>query len=125
MAVRAHAERAAGNLDHPFSKLVRDERRVLLAGRHEPLSLAGGRGECLALPNTKGMDGGPIVSVAKLPAPLFALTKARFDAAHYANSANLRGRANFPTASGAMSRKPVRRRTNDTALKTVASSQKP
>lgn len=43
------------------------------------------------MPNTKGMDGGPIVSVAKLPAPLFALTKARFDAAHYANSANLRG----------------------------------
>ena len=61
------------------------------------------------MPNTKGMDGGPIVSVAKLPAPLFALTKARFDAGQYANSANLRRRANFSTAAGAMSRKPKSR----------------
>ena len=27
------------------------------------------------MPNTKGMDGGPIASIAKLPAPLFAPTK--------------------------------------------------
>ena len=69
------------------------------------------------MPNTKVVSGEPIASRAGLPAPLLALSKQRFGAGQYANSANYRRAVNLPQATGAMSPKPLRRRTNDTALK--------